>query len=360
MKKLKILLSGAGGYGKWYLDALLSSKRDDFELAGAVDPVENAGLAQAREAGIPVYSTIADFLKEHTADLAILACPIRFHEEQAIQCMQAGMDVLCEKPIAATPEAGERMMAARSGRRLTVGFQWCHDRAMQAMKADIGGRLGKPVCLKSLILWPRDLAYYARGGGWAGKKYGPGGEPIFDSVASNATAHYLMNMLWLCEEDLTIDLAECRRANAIETFDTVYLEGRAGDCRIVYAASHAVDQSLGPVLDYRFERGRVRWCGGELIARMEDGSQISYGVSDPDCVQKMYKLWDLVDSLLGKSDAPDPCPPEAAMRHARAMSDLRALCPEAEVFPEEITRRDGRAVWVEGLFGQLKERWEKA
>ena len=49
------------------------------------------------------------------------------------------------------------------------------------------GVLGKPKRLKSMVLWPRDFAYYNRNS-WAGK-VADSGLFILDSVAHNATAH---------------------------------------------------------------------------------------------------------------------------------------------------------------------------
>jgi hypothetical protein len=52
------------------------------------------------------------------------------------------------------------------------------------------GMLGRPKRLKTLVLWPRDFAYYNRND-WAGKKTDQNGRPVLDSVAHNATSHFL-------------------------------------------------------------------------------------------------------------------------------------------------------------------------
>ena len=140
----------------------------------------------------------------------------------------AGSDVLLEKPISGSVADAKRIQEARdkSGKKLVIGFQWSANDAMLQFKKDAdAGLYGKLLSTKSLVLWPRDFAYYNRGTRWAGKKYAADGSAIFDSIASNATAHYLFNMLWVSGKgyeaakvgDVSFFAA---KANDIETYDT--------------------------------------------------------------------------------------------------------------------------------------------
>ena len=197
----KILLVGSGGYGAVYARQLYGAAhaRENVRVAGVVDPYAAKGpLYEAIcAAGTPIYNTVQEFYAQDRADLAVIATPIPLHREQASACLQAGSHVLLEKPICAEMEQAKAIAAARdaSGKHLAIGFQWCWDGAMQRLRELArSGKLGAPVRLRALVIWPRDFAYYGRGSGWAGKEYDAKGNPIFDSVASNATAHYLFNM----------------------------------------------------------------------------------------------------------------------------------------------------------------------
>jgi predicted dehydrogenase len=59
-------------------------------------------------------------------DAALVAVNPRSHATVAIQLLDMGIDVLCEKPIASSSAEAERMIdaAARNGRRLAIGL-WC-------------------------------------------------------------------------------------------------------------------------------------------------------------------------------------------------------------------------------------------
>ena len=198
---MDILLVGAGGYGTLYVDALLQSKDPDIHWVGVIDPCLGTvpRRAEILAAGIPAYPSLEDFYREHTADLVCIATPPFLHREQCLCALAHGSHVLCEKPAAPTPKQVEEMIAAEKtyGRFIAIGFQWSFSDAIQALKRDVlAGKLGKPLLFKTAISWPRNRAYYARGGGWGGKAVFKG-MPLYDSIASNACAHYLHNMLFL-------------------------------------------------------------------------------------------------------------------------------------------------------------------
>ena len=365
MSEMRIVLFGAGGYGDVYVQSLLKDRRrENYVLAGVVDPyIDRApGREALRQAGVPVFDTPEAFYREHAADLAVIATPIPLHEEQACFALEQGSHVLLEKPIAATAEAGRRIAqkARECGRVLAVGFQWCYDRAMLELKADFdAGRLGAPLDVRALVLWPRDFAYYGRGTGWAGKKRDAQGREIYDSVASNATAHYLENMLWLTGrefQEAAIAEFECEtwRANDIETYDTAVLLAQLDNgAKLTYVVSHAVEPAKmqNPVFEYRFEKGVARFgglgqTGSELTFTFEDDKVKRYGVTHPDSREK---IWTMMDVL--REGAKLPCPAEAALRHADAIEKMRERQPEAYVF-RNIARNSER-VWVPGLGAKL-------
>lgn len=365
MDNIRIVLIGAGGYGDTYVRALLDDrKREGYTLAGVVDPyVKNApGFEKLSAVGVPFYDTPEQFFAADHADLAIIATPITLHEQQALCVFDHGCSLLLEKPIAATPAAGRRIAEAarKNGALLAVGFQWCYDEAMLALKADVdAGLLGRPLDLRALVLWPRDFAYYSRGIGWAGKKLDAHGRPIYDSVASNATAHYLENMLWLCGEgydgaSIAALRGETWRANDIETYDTAVMLGRLDNgAQLTYVVSHALppEDAQNPMFEYRFENGVARFgapgdTGSELTVEFANGAVKHYGTSFPG---NSEKIWRVMDAL--RSGATVPCPASAALRHADAIALLRDIQPEAHVFKN--ISRDSQRVWVSGLKERL-------
>jgi len=372
MKEIRVLLVGIGGYAVNYVCEMKErGVPEGLILAGVVDPyaVQSPRYEDALSMTSVFCNTVEEFYAEHQADFAVICTPIPLHAPQAIYCMEHGSHVLLEKPIAGTPEDAQRIIDAqkRTGMKLEIGFQWCNDPAMHAFREDVrAGLFGEILSMRALVLWPRDIAYYHRGSGWAGKKYDKNGNPIFDSVASNATAHYLFNMLWVSGCELTDVQAFTARANPIETYDTIVLKGKLGNADLTYAATHAGGREVvqNPMFEYVFEKGSVSYggygkTGGELTFRFNDGTEKQYGVSYTSTYNpRMIKFWDFVELISG-TGSKNACTAEEALFHTKAMAAIRSVRPDAYDFPAEQIRNDDGMYWVPGLTDTLIDCYER-
>lgn len=368
-KKRTVLLVGVGGYGAIYVDGILQHPRfNEVEIVGVVDPYAASSRSYEKlvALNVPFFDTVEAFYAENRADIAVISTPIYLHAQQAIFCMENGSNVFVEKPIAATVEEAREMIRTRDqhGRKLGVGFQWCYDETMLRLKADVdAGRLGAPVAMRAMVIWPRPKSYYKRGTGWAGKKYTADGRPVFDNVVSNATAHYLENALWLSGNGyqgagIAKLEAEGYRANDIEMYDTVCLRATlTTGGKLMFIASHATGPNTAqePMFEYAYENATVSFgglgtVGNHITARWQDGSTTDYGVSDPG-EGGLRKFWCFVDAVNGGGDV--PCPAEAAMAHAEAMRLLHQTVPDPTVFSADDITDTGEMVWVPGLKEKL-------
>jgi predicted dehydrogenase len=216
-----------------------------------------------------------------------------------------GAAVLCEKPIAATMDDVKSMAdaAKRAGKPVSIGYQWSFSESVQAMKADImSGRFGRPIRLKTLVLWPRNQKYYDRSP-WAGKIRTANGEWVLDSPVNNATAHYLHNMLYVLgdrvdgsAEPVSVE-AELYRANAVENYDTAALRIRLRNgAEALFYSTHAVPETIGPVACYEFEKATICYqgrAGNVFQARTCSGETVVYG--NPEAGGG--KLWNTVEAV---------------------------------------------------------------
>ncbi len=351
---ISVLMVGTGGYGAVYLNELLDeTKAKGLRLVGAVDPyvAKSPCAERLREKGIPVYDTLEEFYAVHTAQMAIVSTPIYLHAQQVKTCMENGSDVLCEKPICSCPEDAAVMLDAqrRTGRRLAIGFQWSFNESILAMKKDImSGKYGRIKRMSSIVYFPRNMEYYRRGGGWAGRRRMPGGEWLLDSVASNATAHYLHNMLFLSGSDTKIAAkptsftAEIYRVNPIEMFDTCAMRLYAGEgTEILYYATHAVpmDAFRAQELIIEGEKGEiVMQYGAEgfrTTGRVYDGDTVEYGDPEHNYFNKIYHMRDAI-----LYDRPLSCVAETAIPHLECVWALAELFPETPMLPERFCSYD--------------------
>ncbi len=119
---MKVILAGAGAFGTKHLDAI--------KAIGGIDVVSIVGrrLEQTQEIagkyGIGHATTeLGEALAQPGVDAAILCTPTQMHAKQAIECLQAGIHVQVEIPLADSLEDAEAVAAAQraSGKLCMVG-----------------------------------------------------------------------------------------------------------------------------------------------------------------------------------------------------------------------------------------------
>lgn len=368
---IKIVLAGIGGYGANYIRSLLSGRHQGARLTGLVDPAPQNSPAYPLVAGLPVYPDLASFYSRQQADLALIASPIQYHAGQIICALENRSSVLCEKPLCATLEQGQSVLAAQqaSGLQVGIGYQWSFQPAILRARADVqAGRYGRPEVFRTRVYWPRNLAYYSRNS-WAGRIFTADGLPVFDSVLNNATAHYLHNMLFFLgryEQDAAMPdkvAGRLYRAHAIESFDTVLLrleKDWPGGPPVVLAmaASHCTENLRGPELDYRFSGGRIFLQDGHLIGICGSGESdemIDYGpTQDEDAVGN--KLAAMLAAV--RSGRRPVCDVRTALPQTAVVAALHAREP-ITALPAGLIRRisnaDGEWLAVAGLADWLDQ-----
>ncbi len=334
----RVFLAGIGGYGTLYAETLLRMRKDgEIVIAGMADPYPDSceKLAEIKEEGIPLYDSASRFWNEGgQASLTMIASPIAFHTRQTLEALSHGSSVLCEKPLSGDYRDGGVIeeLALKNGKFVMSGYQWSYSKAVTDLKADIlAGVWGKPVRLKTLVLWPRPVSYFKRGSGWAGRKYDPDGTPVMDSVVNNAAAHYLHNMLYVLGDRFDTALmpesvtAQLSRANDIENFDSAAIRCRFGSgAEALFFASHCTDRVYNPSFVYRFENGTVTFnednTGGKTIAgTLDDGRVILYGDPYEDSSLKIR----LAVKNITAAEPYLPCTAKTAVPHAAVVAAVQ-------------------------------------
>lgn len=140
------------------------------------------------------YESGEQMLEEEDLDVVSIATPNKYHKPLAIQALQAGTHVLCEKPMAMDArEAEEMIQAARNAnRRLMINFSYRFGEGAQALKSQVEqGHLGKVYFGRTI--WLRREGVPGMGG-WFGQKEMSGGGPLID-----LGVHRIDLALWLMD-----------------------------------------------------------------------------------------------------------------------------------------------------------------
>jgi predicted dehydrogenase len=117
----RIAVVGTGNFGSRHLRVLAATGR--AHIAAVVDTDSAARAKAAAEYHCAAYDAVAPLLAAGQIDAAIVAVPTTAHADVACALLQAGIDVLLEKPIAASLAEARRLIdaAERHGRILQVG-----------------------------------------------------------------------------------------------------------------------------------------------------------------------------------------------------------------------------------------------
>ena len=375
---VSLLWVGIGGYGEVLLNEIFrSGDAHGVTIAAAVEPYPDACRMTGvlKEKGIPLYADMEDaFAAGISADIAVLVTPIAYHTRHILTALAHGMNVVCEKPLCGDARDIDTISVAqdKAGKFVYIGYQWSHSAPIEALKRDIfSGAFGKPLSLKTLVLWPRNAAYFKRGTGWAGKLKASDGTLIYDSIANNAAAHYLHNMFYVLGDSLTAAAApvsfdaKLMRANQIENFDTAHIVCRfENGATADFIASHAIGTNLNPLFLYRFEKGDVYFSQDEVIpaitdadkyeagcikAYMADGSVRRYGNPFDGLCDKIYIA---AATVRGDANGYARCTIETAAVHTRF---INALQENAVIgtFGVGVKTTDDGLTYVEGLYERL-------
>lgn len=126
MRKLRVGIVGCGGIanGK-HLPAM--KRNGNFEFVAFCDLIEERAQKAKEEYGTEdskVYTDYNDLLKEDIEAVYVLT-PNSVHAPVSIAAMEAGKNVMCEKPMAKTYDEAKKMVetAERTGKVLTIGYQ---------------------------------------------------------------------------------------------------------------------------------------------------------------------------------------------------------------------------------------------
>lgn len=230
MASLSVAVVGLG-YGRAHVTAL-EDLRGRAHLCGVVDPIapaDNPSLVGAPAldaiAAVPHYLALSDLLADQVPDVVAIATPIHTHLALAQQALEAGSNVLLEKPPTATMAEFRHLLALAeaTGRSVQIGFQARGGGGVAATREAMAiGEIGEVLGIGVVGLWERSRAYYARAR-WAGRRT-LDGTTVMDGVITNPLAHSIDTALTIAGAVLEQDVHEVRidawHAHEIESDDT--------------------------------------------------------------------------------------------------------------------------------------------
>jgi predicted dehydrogenase len=135
--RLPVGVIGVGALGQHHARHL--ARLDEVRLIGVCDIDTGRAAKVAAELGTSAFVTIDDLLNR--VEAVTIAVPTPVHAEVGLRALELGVPVLMEKPLAATLEEADRLIAAARRRRLQlqVGHIERYNRALRAAEPFLDG-----------------------------------------------------------------------------------------------------------------------------------------------------------------------------------------------------------------------------
>ncbi len=186
--KTRLAMVGVGGMARHHIRQILR-QTDTTEVAAICEPsAEQYALSAAMfEAdGLtppPNEPDLDKLLATYPVDAAFIVTPHVYHHNQTVACMEAGVDVLLEKPMVMNALEAEHLIAIqqRTGRLLVVAFQGSLSPQVRAASAMLrAGKLGRLLSISATVWqgWGPNTA-----GTWRQIPAMAGGGFLFDTGA---------------------------------------------------------------------------------------------------------------------------------------------------------------------------------
>ena len=367
---VKFAVVGLGGYGQSHLGSAAEIESDGLGVLDAVvciDPENHPEkLAEYAEKSVRVFSTLDELIDAGGVDVITLPIGIHDHVRLSAKCMEAGFNVLVEKPLCGAIQDANHLIDVRdrTGKIIVIGYQHLYSLTISGLKERVlDGRLGKIRMARLKASWPRGDNYYSRNP-WAGTRKRDGVWTL-DSPINNALAHYLTNIFYLASDThadpcgICSVQAELYRAWDIENLDTACLRvvTNTGSTAVI-AMSHVADErrgggQLGPIMNLECENGIVEWETGVATITYSDGETET--IEDGDSRMRTGPWRNMVHALNDGEAIVSTL--EIGRSQTLCINGAHESCPEVHGFPAEtvqtVMKRDSKFLVVDGLLDLL-------
>jgi len=163
---ITVAVIGCGEVSGVHIDALVANPDISVVAVGDTDPIR-LGIA-AQRLSCPGYADYLRLLDAERPDVVHICTPHHLHADMAIACLERGVHVLMEKPVASTVADAQRVIEAadRSTAQLGVCFQNRYNPTSRVLREVLDdGRFGEVRGARASVTWSRDESYYLAGPG---------------------------------------------------------------------------------------------------------------------------------------------------------------------------------------------------
>ncbi len=283
---MKVAVIGCGNVSRMHFKAL--SENPDTDIVAVADIKPERADNAATKFGGKAYYDFDELIASEELDCIHICTPHYLHTAMAVKALNAGINVLTEKPCSVSAAEVDALCEAQkaSGKQVGVCFQNRYNSCVQYIRNTIeNGSMGKVKSVRAFVTWSRGADYYSDD--WHGTLDKEcGGVLINQAIHTVDLVHCFGGKC----ESLVAHTSNDHLQGIIEVEDTanVLMTLENGVNAVLYATTAHSDDS--PVLiEVVFENGKLRTEGEKLYCFDENNSVKEITVdSDNVCHGKHY------------------------------------------------------------------------
>jgi UDP-N-acetyl-2-amino-2-deoxyglucuronate dehydrogenase len=285
---------GCGDVSSVHVAAIAANPAID--LVGLCDVQPSVLVAAVASHGVPGFADYRELLDELHPDVVHICTPHHQHVSIALDCVERGIGVILEKPLAHTVADGQRLVLAAAEHpevRIGVCFQNRYNAPVAAMHQMLAsGELGAVLGASATVIWERSAEYY-RAKPWRGRWEMSGG-----GLLMNQAIHTVDLLQWLLGDVMEVrgHAGNNSLRDDIEVEDTAEMMlTHAGGARTVFYATVANSVNAPVMVEVTTQAATLR-LSGDLVVTYVDGRSTTVRERLVPSAGKDY--WGLSHSLL--------------------------------------------------------------
>lgn len=279
----KVCIVGYGAIGPIHAMALEKTAQGRLYGVCDIDPARRRACRQ--QYGAVEYEDFDAMLRDEEIQSVHICTPHHLHYEMIKKALEAGKDVVAEKPLVRTRQEWEALGRLPGADRICVVLQNRLNPCIQRMRELVrSGELGPVKMARAFLTWDRDRAYY-ESAAWRGKWETEGG-----GLLINQAVHTLDFFSYVVGNVRAVRADMCNHTleGVIEVEDTLAahlslspfpskghgkveggvcgsgLSGNQRPVRGVFFATNGYEENSSPFFEISFEKGSARYTDQKL------------------------------------------------------------------------------------------------
>lgn len=277
------------GCGRISPNHVVAAKNNGLDIVALCDPISENAMDKIVKFdldtdNVRVYLDYKDMLSIEKPELVAIATESGKHAKIAIDCINAGCNVIIEKPIALSLKDADEIIEA--GKRNNVKVCACHqnrfNKSIKKIREAVDkNRFGKLLYGTAHIRWARNHEYYERAS-WRGTWEQDGG------ALMNQCIHDIDLLRWMMGGDIEEVMAMTDRLThpyiEAEDLGIALVKFSNGSYGIIEGTTNVYPKNLEETLYIFGEKGTVK-AGGEAVNIIEEWRFSDY-LEEPEVVKK--------------------------------------------------------------------------